>query len=87
MLYGEGSQGIVEMEADPVWLLAALAFIKAHWLAITISGFLLAALIASIIVFVKIAQAPALPVAAIAIIGGLAVAGILIYSMGRRVPA
>lgn len=76
-VYGEGSQGIVEMEADPVWLVAALAFIKAHWLAITIAGFVLTAIIASIIILVKIAVAPTLPVATIAIAGGLALIGIL----------
>ncbi|GAJ08950.1 unnamed protein product, partial [marine sediment metagenome] len=45
-VYGEGSQGIVELEADPVWLIPVLAFIKAHWLALTIAGFLLTAIIA-----------------------------------------
>lgn len=75
--YGEGSQGIIEMEADPAWLLAILAFMKAHWLALTITGLLLTAIIAAIIVLVKIAVAPALPVAAIAIGGGLALIGIL----------
>lgn len=86
-VYGEGNTGIVEMEADPVWLLALLAFIKAHWIAITIAGFIITTIVASIIVLVKIAQAPALPVAAIAIIGGLAVGGLLIgkaiQTMGR----
>jgi len=76
-VYGEGSQGIVEMEADPAWLLAALVFIKAHWLAITITGLFLTAIIATIIVLVKISVAPALPIAAIAIGGGLALIGVL----------
>lgn len=76
-VYGEGSQGIVEMEADPAWLVAVLVFIKAHWLAITIAGLILTAIIASIIVLVKIAVAPALPIAALAIGGGLALIGIL----------
>jgi len=33
-VYGSGSQATIECEADPAFLLAALAFIKAHWLAI-----------------------------------------------------
>ncbi len=85
-VYGEGSQGIVEMEADPAWLLAVLAFIKAHWLAITIAGFVLTAIIASIIVLVKIAVAPALPIAAIAIGGGLALIGILAALSMKKPP-
>lgn len=83
-VYGEGSQGIVEMEADPAWLLAILAFVKAHWLAITIAGFVLTAIIASIIILVKISVAPTLPVAAIAIVGGLALAGVLIATSKKR---
>lgn len=83
-VYGEGSQGIVEMEADPAWLLAALAFIKVHWIAITIAGLLLTAIIATIIVLAKIAVAPALPVAAIAIGGGLALIGILVALSKRK---
>jgi len=60
-VYGEGSQGIVEMEADPAWLLAVVAFIKAHWLALTIAGFALALIISFISISVKvptILQAP-----------------------------
>lgn len=83
-VYGEGSQGIVEMEADPAWLLAVLAFIQAHWLAITIAGFVLTAIIAAIIILVKIAVAPALPVAAIAIGGGLVLIGILAAITAKR---
>lgn len=83
-VYGEGSQGIVELEADPAWLIPVLAFIKAHWLAITIAGFLLTAIIAAIIVLVKIAVAPALPVAALAIGGGLALVGILAMAAKRK---
>ena len=45
-VHSEGaSRVIVEMEAaSPVWWMAVLAFIKAHWLLILISGFLIAAL-------------------------------------------
>ena len=82
-VYGEGSQGFIDMEADPAWLVAVLAFIRAHWLAITIAGFMLTALIASIIVLAKIAVAPALPIASIAIVGGLALVGILLMTRAR----
>ncbi len=77
-VYGEGSRGIVEMEADPAWLLAVLAFIKLHWVSILIASFLLAAIIVMITVLVKIAVAPTLPVAAIAIVGGLILLGVLL---------
>lgn len=83
-VYGEGSQGIVELEADPVWLIPVLAFIKAHWLALTIAGFLLTAIIAAIIVLVKIAVVPAAPIAALAIGGGLALVGILAMAARKR---
>lgn len=51
-VYGEGSKGIVEMEADPVWLVAALLFIEAHWVAIAIAGLVLASIILFITVLV-----------------------------------
>lgn len=60
-VYGEGSKGYVDMEADPVWLVAFLAFLKAHWLAITIAGLALTAIIAFITILVKfpvVAQVP-----------------------------
>jgi hypothetical protein len=82
-VYGEGSQGIVELEADPVWLLALLAFIEAHWIEILIAGFVLTAIIMSIIILVKVAVAPSLPVAAIAIIGALAIGGIMLARRGK----
>ena len=83
-VYGEGSQAFIDLEADPAWLLAVLAFIKAHWLAIIIAGFVLTTIIASIIILVKIAVAPALPVAAIAIIGALVLGGFLLVSQNPR---
>ena len=82
--YGEGSQGTIEMEADPAWLLAILAFIKAHWVALAIAGFLLSAIIASIIILVKIAVAPPLPTAAIAIVVGAVLIGYLITTERSR---
>lgn len=83
-VYGEEGRGIVEMEADPAWLIAVLTFMKAHWLSIVISGFVLTTIIASIIVLVKIGVAPALPIAAIAIGGGLALIGILAIVSRQR---
>ncbi|MBA7559163.1 hypothetical protein ES708_00777 [subsurface metagenome] len=49
-VHSEGaSRVIVEMEAaSPVWWMAALLFIKAHWVLILISGLLIAALTAFI---------------------------------------
>jgi len=44
----ESTKAVVEMKADPAWLLAVVAFIKAHWVAILISGLALAALVAFI---------------------------------------
>lgn len=61
-VYGEAGQGIVDMEADPAWLVAMLAFIKAHWLAITIAGFVLAAIISFITVMVKVPAAAQIPI-------------------------
>lgn len=61
-VYGEGGQGIVDMEADPAWLLAVVAFIKAHWLAITIAGLLLATIISLITIMVKVPAVAQIPV-------------------------
>lgn len=61
-VWGENGQGIVEMEADPAWLVAVLAFIKAHWLAITIAGLLLAAIITFIVVTVKLPAVAQIPI-------------------------
>ena len=62
-VYGENGQGIVDMEADPAWLVATLAFIKAHWLAITIAGLALALIISFITVMVKVPAAAQIPIA------------------------
>jgi len=61
-VYGESGQGIVDMEADPAWLLAVVAFLKAHWLAITIAGFALYVIVSFITVMVKIPAAAQIPV-------------------------
>ncbi len=82
-VYGENGQGIVDMEADPAWLLAVLAFMKAHWLAITIAGFALAALISFITVMVKIPAAAQIPVA---LIVGAAVGIVVLTALAARSP-
>ncbi len=79
-VYGEGGQGIVEMEADPAWLLAALAFIKAHWLAITIAGFALALLVQFIWVMIEL---PAAALPPIWLLVGAAVAVLVLGTRGQ----
>lgn len=38
-VWGEGAgTGIIELEADPVWLVAVLTFVKVHWVALLIGG-------------------------------------------------
>ena len=52
---GEGwSTAIVESVADPVWLFGAIAFIKAHWVAIAIGGIILYALVSFLRMLVDI---------------------------------
>ena len=73
-VYGESGQGIVDMEADPARLLAVLAFLKAHWVALTIVGFALVAIISFITVMVKVPAVAGIPImlivgAALGIIG------------------
>jgi len=54
-VYGEGvRKGVVVMESDPAWLLPVLAFVKAHWLAILVSGFVLGVLVTMIRIFASI---------------------------------
>lgn len=52
-VWGESGKGIVEMEADPIWLVALLGFIKAHWLAIAIAGIVIATVVAFCYVIIK----------------------------------
>lgn len=48
-VYGEGwSKAVIEAEADPAWLLAIVAFVKAHWIAIVIGTFVLLVLVSFI---------------------------------------
>lgn len=80
-VYGSGSQGVIEMEADPAWLLAVVAFIKAHWIALTIAGFVLWAIVSLITISVK---APALVQAPFWLIAGAALGVVGIIMLGRR---
>jgi len=61
-VYGERGKGIVEMEADPAWLVAVLAFMKAHWLAVTIAGFALYTIISFIRVMIKLPAVAQIPI-------------------------
>ena len=51
-VYGESGRGIVDMEADPITLAGFILFVKTHWLALTILGLALAAIISYIVVFI-----------------------------------
>jgi len=82
-VYGEDSQGIVDMEADPAWLVAVVAFMKAHWLAITIAGIALTALISFITVMIKMPKAAQIPVA---LLVGAAIGIIGLLVLGARSP-
>ena len=55
-VYGEGSQAIVEMEADPAWLVAMLVFIKANWLSILIATVVLGLVIMFIRIMIQITK-------------------------------
>lgn len=84
-VYGENGQGIVDMEADPAWLVATLVFIKAHWLAITIIGFVLAAIITFIRVMIKLPAAAQIPVALLVGVA-LGVVGIILLTTRKPAP-
>jgi len=84
-VYGEGSQGIVEMEADPAWLLAMLAFIKAHWISILIAAFVLGVIITFIRIMVQIVGPGPLGIPWwVWLIGGATIAVPLIISLTKR---
>lgn len=56
-VYGEGwSKVVVEAESDPAWLLAIVAFVKAHWVGILIGAFVLGALVLFTTVSADIAE-------------------------------
>ncbi len=82
-VYGEGGKGIVDMEADPAWLVPVVAFIKAHWIAITIAGFVLALIISFIKIMVDV---PALVAAPAWLLIGAAAAIVGLVILGARSP-
>ena len=81
--YGEGSQGTIEMESDPAFLLAILAFIKAHWFALVIAGFLLWFIISLINVLINLPEVLRIPT--LILVGiGIAAVGFLYLSTRKR---
>lgn len=81
--YGEGSQGTIEMESDPAFLLAVLAFIKAHWLFLIIAGFLLWFIISLINVLINIPELLRIPT--LLLVGiGIATVGFLVLATRKR---
>lgn len=54
-VYESGGKGYVDMEADPAWVVAIWAFVKAHWLAIVIAGFVIATVIKLITMWIEMA--------------------------------
>ena len=84
-VHGESGQGIVDMEADPAWWLLTLAFIKAHWVAITIAGMALSLIVSLIIISVKVPAVAAIP---ITLIVGIAIGiiGLILLSRPRAPP-
>ncbi len=60
-IWGEGgilgSTGVVELESDPAWFAAVLAFMKAHWVAIVIASVVLGAIVIGITVFMLESEA------------------------------
>lgn len=85
--YGEGSEGVIEMEADPAWLLAVVAFIEAHWVALTIAGFALWLIISLITISVKVppvAQIPSVAQIPFWLLAGAAIGVVGIIVLGRR---
>lgn len=83
-VYGKKGQGIVDMEVDPpITFLAFLAFLKAHWLAITIAGLALMTIITFIIVMIRVPVIVQLPLTLILGIG-LGIVGVML--LGKRKP-
>ena len=82
-VYGENRQGVVDMEANSPWLVAVLAFIKAHWLVITIAGLILWAIVSFIRVMVQLPAPAQIPVWLILGAGIGIVALIALQSRGR----
>ena len=87
-VWGEGSRtAVVEMEADPAWLIPAVAFVAANWKVIAISvGVVLVTLLALVITF-KIAiftvATPGSTLVTAILIGAAAVGGLYLLTRGK----
>lgn len=84
-VYGEGGKGIVDMEADPIYLVPLLTSI-ARWGIITIAvGFILYTIVSFIRIMVWGPAAEGIP---IALIAGLAIGiiGVLLLTRSRAPP-
>jgi len=80
-VYGEGSYGYADMEADPIYLLPLLTAI-AKWGAIAIAvGIALAVIVSFIYVMVKVPKAAAIPVA---LIVGAAIGVVGLIALSRK---
>ena len=82
-VYGENGQGIVDMEADPAWLVAVWAFIKLHWVAIAIGLFILGLIVSFIRVMIKLPAAAQIPVA---LLIGVAIGVVGLTILATRTP-
>ena len=77
------SSGIVELEADPAWLLAVIAFIKAHWLALTIAGLAIWLVVSMITITVKM---PAIVQAPFWLLAGAAIGVVGLIMISKKAP-
>ncbi len=84
-VWGEDGLGIVEIEADPAWLVATLAFMRVHWLALTIAGLAIWLFVSFITIMVKVPVA--LVPFALLVGAGLGVVGIILLQNKNRVRA
>jgi len=82
-VWGENGRGIVEMEADPAWLVAVWLFIKAHWVALAIAGVLIWTIVSLIIISVKLPAVAAIP---ISLIVGIAIGIVGLTLLAARSP-
>ena len=61
-VWGEGSEGIVEMEVTGTFWWAIWGFLKAHWVALVIGTIVLATVVSFITVMVKVPAVAQIPV-------------------------
>ena len=85
-VWGENGKGVVEIEADPAWLVATLAFMARHWLALTIAGFVIWAFVSFITIMVQVPAIAQIPFALL-IGAGLGIVGLLLLQGKNKVRA